>query len=293
VEQEDGTVKTETRFANAYYDEKGNRIVVNPEARISQEKALFHELDHALRSFFGGGTPAIYKGALDSLDDTTKAALKEQYGSNEAIFNDEANAFYAAEVMGEKGFARSIATTKPKAFEKIMNFFKDAINYKNDGYSKAARKYYKEYKAMYEAFSAVNKGNNALEGAEGGKRYSYSSIDITPDRTSDSVSDRTSDATRGFYINDSSQAFTEQILNGEKTIETREQPKNRKYPELHKYIGKRIGIVRSGKGKTSLVGFATIAEEIVYNTEAEFRADEDKHLVKKGSAYDIKNKKYG
>lgn len=179
VEQEDGTVKTETRFANAYYDEKGNRIVVNPEARISQEKALFHELDHALRSFFGGGTPAIYKGALDSLDDTTKAELKKQYGSNEAIFNDEANAFYAAEVMGEKGFARSIATTKPKAFEKIMNFFKDAINYKNDGYSKAARKYYKEYKAMYEAFSAVNKGNNALEGAEGGKRYSYSSIEST------------------------------------------------------------------------------------------------------------------
>lgn len=179
VEQEDGTVKTETRFANAYYDEKGNRIVVNPEARISQEKALFHELDHALRSFFGGGTPAIYKGALDSLDDTTKAKLKEQYGSNEAIFNDEANAFYAAEVMGEKGFARSIATTKPKAFEKIMNFFKDAINYKNDGYSKAARKYYKQYKEMYEAFSAVNKGSNALEGAEGGKRYSYSSIEST------------------------------------------------------------------------------------------------------------------
>jgi hypothetical protein len=101
------------------------------------------------------------------------------------------------------------------------------------------------------------------------------------------------EATRGVYINDSTQAFTEQILNGEKTIETREQPKNRQYPELHKFIGKRKGIVRSGKGKATLVGFATVAEEIVYNTEAEFRADEDKHLVKKGSAYDLKNKKYG
>lgn len=101
------------------------------------------------------------------------------------------------------------------------------------------------------------------------------------------------DATRGVYINDSIQPFTEQILNGEKTIETREQPKNRQYPEFHKFIGKRIGIVRSGKGKTTLVGFATLADEIVYNTEAEFRADEDKHLVKKGSAYDIKNKRYG
>lgn len=101
------------------------------------------------------------------------------------------------------------------------------------------------------------------------------------------------EATRGVYINDSTQPFTEQILNGEKTIETREQPKNRQYPELHKFIGERIGIVRSGKGKAMLVGFATVADEIVYNTEAEFRADESKHLVKKGSAYDIKSKKYG
>ena len=38
---------------------------------------------------------------------------------------------------------------------------------------------------------------------------------------------RNTDATRGVYINDSTQAFTEQILNGEKTIETREQLKNR------------------------------------------------------------------
>ena len=104
---------------------------------------------------------------------------------------------------------------------------------------------------------------------------------------------RNSEAVRGVYINDSTQAFTEQILSGEKTIETREQPKNRKYPELHKFIGERIGIVRSGKGKTTLVGFATVVDEIVYNTEAEFRADDDKHLVKKGSAYDFKSKKYG
>ena len=104
---------------------------------------------------------------------------------------------------------------------------------------------------------------------------------------------KNTDATRGVYINDSTQAFTEQILNGEKTIETREQPKNRKYPELHKFIGERVGIVRSGKGKTILVGFATISDEVVYNTEAEFRADEDKHLVKRGSPYDIKEKKYG
>ena len=74
---------------------------------------------------------------------------------------------------------------------------------------------------------------------------------------------RNADATRGVYINDSTQAFTEQILNGEKTIETREQPMNRQYPELHKFVGKRVGIVRTGKGKTTLVGFATIADEVI------------------------------
>jgi len=75
----------------------------------------------------------------------------------------------------------------------------------------------------------------------------------------------------GIFINDSTQPFTGQILNKEKTIETRN--KN----VLHNFVGQRVGIVRSGKNKKSvLVGFATISEEIIYPTEEKFNADYDR-----------------
>jgi len=93
----------------------------------------------------------------------------------------------------------------------------------------------------------------------------------------------------GININDKTQDFTDQILRGEKTIETR--PIN----SLKSLIGKRVGIVRTGKGKATLVGYANLQEPIVYNNAKEFRADQDKHLVEAGSDFDIKpdKKKYG
>lgn len=92
----------------------------------------------------------------------------------------------------------------------------------------------------------------------------------------------------GININDQHYPFTELILSGEKTIETR------KTPSLHPYIGKRVGIIRTGKGKATLVGFATIGQPIYYASESSFRNDESKHCVLKGSKYDIDdNGKWG
>lgn len=54
------------------------------------------------------------------------------------------------------------------------------------------------------------------------------------------------------FINDASQPFTTQILNKEKTIETRNSE------TLHQFVGTRVGIVRTGKGKATLVGFADV-----------------------------------
>ena len=95
--------------------------------------------------------------------------------------------------------------------------------------------------------------------------------------------------TIGININDKTQNFTDQILSGEKTIETRDTD------SLRRYVGQRIGIVRTGKGKATLVGYADIGEPIVYNNANEFRADQDKHLVEERSKFDIKSgeKKYG
>ena len=87
----------------------------------------------------------------------------------------------------------------------------------------------------------------------------------------------------GININDQDYPFTELIFSGNKTIETR------RAKSLHPYIGQRVGIIRTGKGKAALVGFVTIGEPIYYHTEEEFRKDEDKHFVCAGSKYDIDN----
>ncbi|MBR2388119.1 MAG: hypothetical protein IKB02_09935 [Clostridia bacterium] len=175
VKQKDGSVKEETKFVNAYYDEKNNRIVANPEARISQEKALFHELDHALRAFYkkkGINISLKYKKALDKIDEDTEAQIEKEYGADQAIIDDETTAFYAAEIMATKGYAKALATEQPSVIKRILSFFKEASNYKNERLSRAAKSYYKLYQKMYAEFSAANRGNNALGGVEGSKRYS-------------------------------------------------------------------------------------------------------------------------
>ncbi len=92
----------------------------------------------------------------------------------------------------------------------------------------------------------------------------------------------------GININDSTQDFTGQILRGEKTIETRSTR------SLDPYIGNRVGIIRTGVGKATLVGYATVGEPVVYDSVAKFRQDQSKHLVSPGSAFDIKDGlKYG
>ena len=88
----------------------------------------------------------------------------------------------------------------------------------------------------------------------------------------------------GVNINDKHQCFTEQILNGSKTIETRNTR------SLDPYIGTTVGIVRTGKGKATLVGTCTIGEPVFYGSELDFDLDYHRHLVGKESPYYISTK---
>mgnify|MGYP003649372325 FL=1 len=81
----------------------------------------------------------------------------------------------------------------------------------------------------------------------------------------------------GININDKHQLFTEQILNGSKTIETRSSK------SLHPYIGKMVGMIRTGRGKATLVGYITIKAVKKYCNN--FDDDYDKHLVAPTSPY--------
>jgi len=84
----------------------------------------------------------------------------------------------------------------------------------------------------------------------------------------------------GININSRHQDFTGQILAGEKTMETR------RTQSLRPYVGRRVGIVRTGCGQAMLVGYATVGEAIHYGTVEEFRADEGRHRVAAGSRFD-------
>jgi len=99
----------------------------------------------------------------------------------------------------------------------------------------------------------------------------------------------TREPTMGININDKIQDFTGQILSGRKTMETRDTD------SLRAYVGKEVGIIRTGKGKAQVVGYMTIGEPVVYNNRAEFKKDQSKHLVKTGSDFDIRagKTKYG
>jgi len=93
---------------------------------------------------------------------------------------------------------------------------------------------------------------------------------------------------KGININDKVQDYTGQILRGEKTIETRPSR------SLDSRIGKRTGIIRTGAGKATLVGYAIIGKPVVYDSVAKFRKDQSKHRVAPGSIHDIKGGlKYG
>ena len=85
----------------------------------------------------------------------------------------------------------------------------------------------------------------------------------------------------GININDKCYPFTDLILAGVKTIETR------RTPSLNAYIGQRVGIIKTGKGNAMLVGFVTIGVPIHYKTEEHFRRDRCYHCVPAGSKYDI------
>lgn len=79
--------------------------------------------------------------------------------------------------------------------------------------------------------------------------------------------------TMGININDSRAGWTELILTGKKTIETRDTN------SLKPYVGKRVALIQTGKGKAKIVGTATIGEPIFYDTIEKFKADVNKHRV--------------
>ncbi len=92
---------------------------------------------------------------------------------------------------------------------------------------------------------------------------------------------------KGFNINDREQAFTEQILDGIKTEETR------KTHSLDCLIGKRVAIIRTGKGKAVIVGTCVISGCHEYRNRDEWNAAYNRHRVERRSRFDFTGRKVG
>ena len=85
----------------------------------------------------------------------------------------------------------------------------------------------------------------------------------------------------GINVRNTDVPYADHIVDGKKTYETRDSH------SLKPYVGKRVAIVRTGAGPTQAIGEATFGEPKIVG-EQEFRSLEPHHLVKQGSAFDIK-----
>ncbi len=81
--------------------------------------------------------------------------------------------------------------------------------------------------------------------------------------------------------------YADQIVDGSKTIETRDTD------SLKPVVGQRVKIIRTGQGKAEVIGEATIGKPKVYDSIEEFQADSSQHLVGETSNFSFKGQKYG
>lgn len=84
----------------------------------------------------------------------------------------------------------------------------------------------------------------------------------------------------GININSKSVPYADLIIDGRKLYETRNKD------TLRPYVGRRVAIVRTGKGKAQAIGMVTIGEPIMV-TQEQFNQMRVLHLVPEGDKFDI------
>ena len=104
-----------------------------------------------------------------------------------ALTWDEASAYYAEAIFGTDAAIDLLLGEKQTLKQKILSFFtKSAAYYSTDEkLSKEARRHYKKFKAMFDAFTARNYGRNAETGLAGDKSARRYSAENTPKITAD------------------------------------------------------------------------------------------------------------
>lgn len=160
-------VAADGTFADGAIDLKNNRIIINPEAKNrTGEMILIHELTHAI--YTKDGVLQVAEG-LEFMTDAEKEKIRQRYskiGRGSAVeVSDEINAHFAEQTLSNKNIIERLVADKPTIKDKILNFFKKAqTDYTEDEkLTGAAKKLFKQYKKLFDEFSAANRGNNAID----------------------------------------------------------------------------------------------------------------------------------
>ena len=157
-------------YADGAIDLKNNRIIINPEAKSrSGENILIHELTHAIYNDTDGSL-TVAKG-LETMTDTEKERIRKRYaavGQGSALqVSDEINAHFAEQTLSNKNILERLVQKKQTLKDKILGFFRKArTDYQSDErLTGAAARLYRQYKKLFDEFSARNQRYLGTENA--------------------------------------------------------------------------------------------------------------------------------
>ena len=167
-----------------YYDPNENKIVVNPETTKKHAALLIHELSHATRAFSTKDGKIHYifdKTAYEKISEDMQKQLLSYYSKQDVdvslyeLIGDEATAYYAEALFGTERAVELLLGEKPTLSEKILSFFKGAArDYAADPkLAREARRQLRQFKALFDSFSARNFGRNAEGGTEQQKNVRF------------------------------------------------------------------------------------------------------------------------
>ena len=159
-------------YADGFYERGKNQITVNPEGKRSVERLLSHELAHAIFKTTDGAIIAVR--GVKNLTQDEKGRITQNYaklhknlteGEISIKITDEQNAHYAEGMLSDRAILERLVADKPTLKDKILNFFKGAAaDYADDvKLSAEAKKLYRQYKKLFDEFSAHNADTNAVE----------------------------------------------------------------------------------------------------------------------------------
>lgn len=157
-------------YADGAIDLKNNRIIINPEAKSrTGESILIHELTHAIYNDTDGSL-TVAEG-LETMTDAEKEKIRKRYaavGQGSALqVRDEINAHFAEQTLSNKNILERLVQKKQTLKEKILGFFRKArTDYQSDErLTGAAARLYRQYKKLFDEFSARNQRYLGVENA--------------------------------------------------------------------------------------------------------------------------------